>query len=309
MTQTMQLNHVYVVCPLCGADDTDEVHAATNAGYEASAPEAYRCTNPGYGTHDRIVRCRRCHMVYSNPRLTSDAILDSYKAVEDPIYLQEEDGRRLTFLHHAKHMERILGAPAGRNLLDVGCYTGVFVEVARARGWKGVGLEPSHWAVAYARSRGLPVLEGTLVSSAIKDESQDVVTLWDVIEHLPDPLGELQQVARVVKPGGWAVLHTMDIDSLAARAMRQRWPWLMQMHLVYFSQRTLGAMLRKVGFEPVRSQAMGRYLRLGYFASRVAALSPKLGDIFSSAVDAARLRELPIPLNFGDLFTVYARKL
>jgi len=205
-------------------------------------------------------------------------------------------------------MEKIIGQPNGRSLVDVGCYTGVFVDVALARGWRAVGVEPSHWAAAYAQSRKLPVIEGTLATSGIADSSQDVVTLWDVIEHLPDPLGELEQVARVTKPGGWTVLHTMDIDSWAAKLMRERWPWLMQMHLIYFSQRTLADMLRKVGFEPVYSRAMGLYLRLGYFASRVTALSPLLGKGVSWVVDTTNLRQVPVPLNFGDLFTVYARK-
>lgn len=292
---------------MCGADDTTVVYEATNNGIFAS-PDVYRCTSPGYGTHDRIVRCQRCQLVYSNPRASTEKILDSYKAVEDPTYVQEQDGRLLTFTHHIKHMEKHVGSANGRNLVDVGCYTGIFVEVARSHGWQAVGVEPSHWAANYAQSRGLPVIEGTLATSGIADASQDVVTLWDVIEHLPDPLSELEQVARVTKPGGWAVLHTMDIDSIAARVMRERWPWLMQMHLIYFSQRTMATMLQKVGFEPVYSRAMGRYLRLGYFASRVEALSPRAGKGVSWVVDKTNLRQVPIPLNFGDLFTVYARK-
>jgi hypothetical protein len=100
----------------------------------------------------------------------------------------------------------------------------------------------------------------------------------------------------------------MDIDSLASRVMRERWPWLMKMHLIYFSQRTMADMLRKVGAEPEYSKEMGRYLRLGYFATRVTALSPLAGRLFSWLVDLTNTRQLPIPLNFGDLFTVYARK-
>jgi hypothetical protein len=147
-----------------------------------------------------------------------------------------------------------------------------------------------------------------LETANLPAESEDVVTLWDVIEHLPNPLEQLREVSRVTKPGGWTVLHTMDIDSLAARVMGERWPWFMDMHVVYFSQRTLATMLEQVGFEVVHSGAMGRYLRLGYFATRIAALAPFIGKPCSLVVDKLHLNHVPIPLNFGDLFTVYARK-
>jgi 2-polyprenyl-3-methyl-5-hydroxy-6-metoxy-1,4-benzoquinol methylase len=295
---------------MCGADDIDVVYNAREEQTpNANSYDAYRCTNPGYGTFDRIVKCRRCQLAYSSPRSPNEAILDNYKAVEDPIYIQEQDGRRLTFAHHIRHMERIIGSANGRTLLDVGCYTGLFVEAALQRGWKAKGIEPSYWATSVAQADHLPVIQGTLGSAGLADASQDVVTLWDVIEHMPDPLHELQQVARVTKSGGWTVIHTMDIDSLAARLMRERWPWLMKMHLIYFSHKTMANMLRKVGFEPVYSKPMGRYLRLGYFATRVTALSPTVGRVFSFVVDKTNLRQLPIPLNFGDLFTVYARKV
>lgn len=294
---------------MCSSDNTDVVYPATHQDTHFDTPDAYRCTNPGYGTHDRIVKCRSCNLVYSNPRSADDAILESYNAVEDPIYIQEQEGRRLTFMHHLKHMESIIGPANGRTLLDVGCYTGIFVDVALAHSWRAMGVEPSHWAAAYAQERKLPVIQGTLRSAGLEDASQDVVTLWDVIEHLPDPMSELKEVARVVKPGGWVAVHTMDIDSLAARVMRERWPWLMKMHLIYFSQRTMADMLRNVGFEPVYSRAMGRYLRLGYFTTRVTALSPLFGRPLAALVRRIGLERLPIPMNFGDLFTVYARKI
>lgn len=306
MNMTSKYN--YVICPLCGSDNSKTVFPSTSKIEATETPEVYRCTNPGYGTHDRIVKCQECNLAYSNPRSPSDAILESYRAVEDPVYVQEQDGRQLTFTHHIRHLERQIGPANGRKLLDVGCYTGIFVDVALKHGWNAMGVEPSHWASAFAQQQGLPVIEGTLATANITDASQDVVTLWDVIEHLPDPLVELREVARVVKPDGWTVVHTMDIDSLAAKVMHGRWPWLMKMHLIYFSQQTMSDMLRKVGFQPVYSKAMGRYLRLGYFATRVAALSPRVGKPFSTLIERTGLKGLPIPLNFGDLFTVYARR-
>jgi 2-polyprenyl-3-methyl-5-hydroxy-6-metoxy-1,4-benzoquinol methylase len=245
--------------------------------------------------------------VYTNPRMDGSQILDSYEAVEDPQYLEERDGRVLTFERHLRPLER-LHAPPGK-LLDVGAHTGVFVEIAAQHGWDAWGVEPSHWAVEQARAQGLRMIEGTLAASGLADASIDVMTMWDVIEHLADPLAEVRQAHRLLKPGGLLVAHTMDIDSLFARVMGGRWPWLMEMHIYYFSRRTLGAMLAKAGFQVLRSEAQGRYLRLGYFATRLGGFSPALGRVCGRLFRALRVDELPIPLNFGDLFTAYALKL
>ncbi len=297
----------YVACNLCGNNQTRLRFPSTVADdMLPTAVEAFRCTSPGYGRHHTIVQCKNCGLVYTNPRIDGSKILDSYEAVEDPLYLEERDGRVLTFERHLRPLEK-LHAPPGK-LLDVGAYTGVFVEIAAQHGWEAWGVEPSHWAVGQACARGLHMIEGTLATSGLADASIDVVTIWDVIEHLTDPFAEVQQAYRLLKPGGLLVVHTMDIDSLFARVMGGRWPWLMEMHVYYFSQRTLQAMLAKAGFQVLRSEAQGRYLRLGYFATRIAGFSPLLGRLFGRVFRALRFDETPIPLNLGDLVTAYALK-
>jgi hypothetical protein len=111
-----------------------------------------------------------------------------------------------------------------------------------------------------------------------------------------------------LKPGGWLVLHTMDVDSLAARVMGSRWPWYMDMHLYYFSQDTLAQMLAQNGYQVIWSGAQGRYLRLGYLATRVQAWNGFLGRMVTGLVNKLGWRETAVPINFGDLFTVYARR-
>ena len=297
----------YVTCNLCGHDDTHLRFPSTlPEGTPPRNVEAFRCTSPGYGRHHTIVKCRNCGLIYTNPRFTGEEILDSYVAVEDPLYLEERDGRVLTFERHLRPLEKIKAPPG--TLLDVGAYTGVFVEIAAQHGWDAYGVEPSRWAVEQACERGLHMIDGTLASSGLNDNSLDVVTMWDVIEHVSNPLGELQQAQRRLKPGGLLVVHTMDIDSRFARVMGGRWPWLMEMHIDYFSRHTLKQMLEKAGFTVIRIEPQGRYLRLGYFATRIGGFSPWLGKILSRLFRAVRLNEMPVPLNFGDLITAYAIK-
>jgi hypothetical protein len=91
--------------------------------------------------------------------------------------------------------------------------------------------------------------------------------------------------------------------------MGPRWPWLMEMHLYYFSRRTLCAMLEKCGFRVLSDQPQGRYLRLGYLTNRVGALVPFVGRPVEFLVTKLGLRGLAVPVNLGDLFTAYAVKV
>jgi ubiquinone/menaquinone biosynthesis C-methylase UbiE len=228
--------------------------------------------------------------------------------VQDPLYVAERAGRILTFDHHLKPMELFTGPAAGRRLLDVGAYTGVFVEIAMQHGWNAWGIEPSAWAVEEARRNGLQMISGTLESAELADGSYAVVTMWDVIEHLTDPLGTLRAAWRALEPGGYLVVHTMDLDSLFAKVMGRRWPWFMEMHLYYFTRKTLQAMLEKAGFSVAWMGAQGRYLQAGYLSSRVTALSPRAGHYLEGVVGKLGLTNQPLRINLGDLFTVYARK-
>lgn len=301
------MEHVH--CNLCGADDTITRYPCTieknSAGKDWSA---FACTNAGYGRHHTIVQCNRCGLVYTDPRLDQRDIFDTYEAVEDTLYVEEREGRVLTFERHLKPLEQLAGPPAGRPLLDVGCHTGVFVEIAARHGWDAWGVELSRWAVERAQARGLRVAQGTLETADLPEAHFDVVTMWDVIEHLTDPRGALEQAYRLLKPGGLVVVHTIDIDSLFARLMGARWPWLMEMHIYYFSRRTLRAMLEQSGFQVLSDRPQGRYLRLGYLMNRVGALMPLVGQPAEWLVTKLGLRGAAMPVNLGDLFTAYARK-
>jgi len=300
----------FVSCNLCGSEESRELYPSTlPESHKATAGSAFNCTSPDYGRHYRIVQCKRCGFVYANPRGDPSDVLQAYESVEDPLYSQEREGRELTFRKHLEPLHRITGAPNRRKLLDVGAYIGVFVEVARAAGWDAEGIEPSGWAVGEAQKMGLPVKQGTLGRGGFPPESFDVVTLWDVIEHFDDPRAEIDRVLRLLKPGGVVVIHTIDIGSITAKIMDGHWPFLMEMHIAFFSRATLRAMLEQTGFEYISDRTQGRCLRLGYLAGRVsAAFGPLVGKPVERLVDKLNLASWPIPINTLDLFTAYARR-
>lgn len=298
----------YVACNLCGADDTETLYPSTLPDDRPPDPRAYQCTNFGYGHHHAIVRCRRCSLVYANPRFAQSDLLEEYEQVVDPLYEQEREGRVLTFERHLEPIEQLVGDHHGKKILDVGAYTGVFVEIARRRGWDASGTELSEWAARVGRERGLELFNGTLEEAAFPDDHFDVATSWDVVEHLADPRGHLQEIHRILKPGGLIVIHTIDIDAPFARLAGARWPWLMEMHIVYFSRRTLAHLLTDVGFDVIKAEAQGRYQKVSYLVSRFGAISQRVQHLAERVVERLGLEKVAVPINLGDLVTTYAIK-
>ncbi|UCG25460.1 MAG: class I SAM-dependent methyltransferase [Chloroflexota bacterium] len=299
---------VQVSCNICGHDAWRVRFAATDNNPARLEVDACRCTCDGYGHHQQIVECNHCGHVYANPRWASDDLLDAYEAVEDETYILERAGRERTFAHHLQSLEKFTGPGDGRPLLDVGAYIGVFVAVARSRDWQALGIEPSLWASTFAKERDLPVVQGTLDAQELDGRRFDVITMWDVVEHLDDPMAEVAKARRLLNPGGIVAVHTMDVNSLMARLMGSRWPWLMDMHVQYFSRESLRRLLLQNDLEVIWIGVEGRYLSLGYLASRVAALSRPLGRLVSGVVEGLGLSDTTVPVNFGDLFTIYARR-
>jgi 2-polyprenyl-3-methyl-5-hydroxy-6-metoxy-1,4-benzoquinol methylase len=237
------------------------------------------------------------------PRPSEDELVRAYAGVEDPVYLSEKENRYLTF----RRAVRILGPADGRRLLDVGAYCGIFVDVAREAGFSAEGLELSRWAASQARSLGLVIHEQTLSERAAAGESYDVITMWDVIEHLADPRRELTAALALLRPGGRIHVSTIDASSLVARVLGARWPWLMHMHLCYFDRQNLAALLESVGFRVLERRNYTHTVSAGYLLRKVAASFPALAPVVRAA-SIVIPPKLAVPVSLGDNMVVTAER-
>jgi SAM-dependent methyltransferase len=142
--------------------------------------------------------------------------------------------------------------PVG-SLLDVGCGPGRFLGAARQRGWEAAGLDVSPAAAAMARSAsGVRVFEGELTGPRPPElEPVDVLTMWDVLEHLTDPVAALAEALGWLKPNGLLIVQTENVNSITASWMGSRWEQFVQFHLYHFSPSTLRSALERSGFERV----------------------------------------------------------
>lgn len=307
-----------VACNLCGSRNARVLYPSTLTNL-APHPSHFRCTTATYGMHPTIVKCQTCGLIYANPRLDAHAVDDNYSRVDDPLYIEEREGRVLTFRRNLRPLQELIArntlaraqehnapdATSPLRLLDVGCHIGVMLEIAQERGWDAVGIEPSAWAAARAAERGLNVINATLANAHLPANSFDAVTMWDVVEHLTNPSADLNQVYRVLKPGGVVAVHTIDIESPLARVMGPRWPWLMEMHLYYFDRETIARLLHEVGFVDVSVADYTHYVSSRYLLSKVESLAGPLAPVVRTAG-----RVVPdgwrVPVNLGDNMLVRA---
>lgn len=265
------MNPTHRGCPVCGTDAPKL--AFVKDGHE-------------------MVSCRACGCLYVGADPSSidfDALYGEayYNGGADAVFAdytgqaaarRAHARRKLAWLRHMP--PRI---PRRGRLLDVGCAAGFFLAEAQAH-YEVQGIELSQWSSAYAREKlSLPVITGTLSQAALPASHYDVVTLWDVIEHVPEPVPLLQEAARVLAPDGRMVLTTGDWGSAYAQARGADWhlmtpPW----HLTMFDRPALETAAARAGLRVVAWRTEGVAGDGPLWRNRAALLASRalgLGDI------------------------------
>jgi SAM-dependent methyltransferase len=133
--------------------------------------------------------------------------------------------------------------------LDVGCGPGVFLEVARERGWRVEGLEFNAWCVERVRGLGIPVFGSPLEQADLSPGAYQCVTLWTVLEHIVEPRSFLQSIRRLLAPDAVLLVLVPNVDSLAVRMLHEKAvTFAGDSHVNHFSPATLGRLLESSGF-------------------------------------------------------------
>lgn len=291
----------HVACDLCGSDDCDvyleprRMRPLAKSDFTVLGEQ---------GEHPRIVKCRRCGLVYANPRDAAEDLQAKYEGLSVREYLLEEESRRLTARRDADLLRHHV--PGGR-VLDVGCSAGLFLDVL-GDAYERCGIEPGAAAAAVAtRLLGDDAIHnGTLESTDFEPGSFDAVTLWDVIEHLTSPRQALEKVGALLKDGGVLILMTPDIGSLFARVLGHRWPHLIRSHLYYFTRPTLKKMLADCGFTVIKWGTYSRRFTIRYLFERISLIRPRADKADVSPRWSPG--HITVPVNFRDACLVVARK-
>jgi SAM-dependent methyltransferase len=239
----MDLTFEAVPCDLCGSTRWEKT--VSSHDYLTGLPGSFQ-----------FVRCLECGLIRQHPRLIPSA-LGAYYPENYPSFALSVESRR-NLIRRIDHRYgqlkrvRIVGESCHTGkLLDVGCGTGDFLsEVNRAGNWRAIGVEPNLYACAYARRvLGLDVICGTLGVASLASAAFDVVTMWNVLEHVYDPKHNLRQAYRVLRPGGFLIFSVPVVHSLLRQWFGPYWvEWDLPRHMYVFSRQTVERFLRETGF-------------------------------------------------------------
>ncbi|RLI54344.1 MAG: hypothetical protein DRP09_13320 [Candidatus Thorarchaeota archaeon] len=267
-----------------------------------------------------MVRCLNCGLIYLNPRLNEMGLKEFYER-----YFQNQ----IDFVGNIEQinsspylmntfLKKIEAKSYKGNLLDVGCGRGRFLWEARKRGWNVFGVEFSESAAQDARGLGLNVHTRDLLHAGFTSSYFDVVTMFNVIEHMRDPLSNAKEAHRILKENGLLVVRAPNIDWLDFRLVRilrnlkriikkfdKKYYFsrtgilnmFMIQHLFYFSRRTLRMLLEKAGFEIEEVSTRS----LWYFQAAFKKFN-LLQSVYFLYMGALSL------IDQGSIMTIYARK-
>jgi len=204
-----------------------------------------------------IYRCPACKLLYVNPQPNTESILTLYGQSYfeaggfDRWGYRDYDSllklKNYTFQRWLADLESF--AEKGR-LLEIGCGTGLMLEIARQSGWDVTGVELSEYAANHARSHGLEVHTGVVQETDLPVESYDVVLMLDLLEHVPNPLELFESVGRLLKPGGLVYIVTPNTGSVSAKIQGVSWPHVKpEEHLCLFSKGALQRLIARSSLE------------------------------------------------------------
>jgi 2-polyprenyl-3-methyl-5-hydroxy-6-metoxy-1,4-benzoquinol methylase len=227
------------------------------------------------------------------------------KEVEWPALQQNAiDAIRRIELHHNKPRTE-------RRILDFGSGWGFFLAVAKERGWTTYGLEPLPASAVYARSTfGLNITTDTLHENTFPPNFFDVITSFQVFEHLPYPKEDVQHLYKTLRQDGMVLIEVPNFETWTMRIMKSQHRHFVQDHLNFFSIETLGQLLANTGFRvidhyhPTRRMSV-RHLIKHWFRRY---LPTSMADALQNSLQKTSLWGRTIGLNIGDIITVIAHK-
>ena len=290
-------------CPIC-ADARFELYLdGDDLGISAESVGSSRTLL----SHGRILRCSACGLGYRSFRPTDNQLAALYRAADDRMYEAEMPNRWRTARRHLQLVERHV--PIKGHVLDIGCASGAFLRVMGDAGWAIEGIEPA--ASQYRRARAMlgesAAIQECVLQQAHLPDTYDLITLWDVLEHVVEPVSFLALAASHLREGGYLMLNVPRIDSIPARILGSRWPLLLAEHLNYFTIPSLRTCGRAAGIELIHTGQRPAAFSLGYVSFRAAQHGILGAEILGQVINRFGLAEQSIPVWLGEVYAIFRK--
>jgi len=282
-------------------NECDVVYEA-NFAPEHLTPATFSARRLPDRVHYRIVRCRLCRLMRSDPILDDEAIKALYQK-SAVTYQADYPALIATYRRYLRRATRYLASPA--SLLEIGCGDGFFLHAARASGYhEAWGVEPSAEAAKAAddniRSH---IIEGFYHESSFPPARFDCACLFQVLDHLPDPRACMRALARHLKPNGIVLCISHDTDALLNRILGRCSPIIDIEHTYLFSRRTAGRLFANGNFRILETGPVWNTHTLRHWLE-LAPLPATLKTGMIALLHRLRLSELTITIPAGNFYLI-----
>tara|TARA_B100000029_G_scaffold419669_1_gene425227 strand:- start:363 stop:1298 length:936 start_codon:yes stop_codon:yes gene_type:complete len=257
---------------------------------------------------DQLVECIKCNFQYLNPRIKSEIIFNSYIENEDETHTLQDKQRYKTFRRSIKKIINLLNIKETNNktFLDIGSASGVCLKAIKDLGFKEEGYEPSKWMVEYGRNKYQVNLKPGSINDVNINNKYDLISLWDVLEHVTDLNKTLKRIKAFSKNQTILIINVPDINSLACKIMKKKWPFYLNVHLYYFNQNTIESILNKYGYSLIKHFSHWQFLELGYLIKRAKKYF-RIFFVIEKIVNFLKLSSIPIPYNLGQTTFIFKK--
>ncbi|HWS65306.1 MAG TPA: class I SAM-dependent methyltransferase [Steroidobacteraceae bacterium] len=277
----------HVLCPICGGSSLVDKYTVNKF---------------------TVTKCKSCSLMFVRERPSKDLLGSYYSGDVDYVYNDPVNIANLNYYFREAKKFIESRVQAGR-ILDIGCAAGTFLDVMG--NWERHGIEfPSKAGICAREKYGENVYLGALDDYPKQGASFDCITLFDVFDHMPNPIDALRKCNGLLRPGGLLVVKVHDIGCLFAKLSGSRFYAIVPpAHLFYYDRRTLSNTLNKAGFDVIDVRHMAHILLLKTIPYRLA--RGNTGSVAHSVYKAlakSSLGDIPIKKNLHDLITIFAVK-
>jgi SAM-dependent methyltransferase len=290
------------VCPVCDRDGQTVLFSDAKVDHAQLDAFAFASRKTPEFMHHRLVRCLRCDVVFADPAPTADALDQAYfeaafDSVSESRYASRTYGRALDRL-----LDRL---PSRNGALDIGTGDGSFLHELQNRNFTDIGgIEPSAAPIAAADAQVRSLIHhGPFLPDVREPGSLSLVTCFQTIEHLHDPLTFCTQAAALLRPGGALLLVAHNRRAVSARVLREKSPIYDVEHLQLFSPRSARTLMRRAGLAEVSARLIVNRYPVTYWL-RLSPLPRGTKETVIRAISDSRLGSLTVPVPAGNMAVV-----
>ena len=296
-------------CPICESKNFKILKKKTIVKKDLENSRYFFNSSSNHSLSQQLVECKYCELVYVNPRISSKLINDGYSYNEDKKFILQNNQRIETF---KINLNRVLNLINYKNkkfsILDVGSAGGAFLKSIKDPLITCDGIEPNKWLVDQAKKKYSKIsMFATTIENFNNNKKYELITYWDVFEHLTDINNEIFFVNKLLKKNGYLILNLPDYGSLHRKIMGFKWPFFLDVHLYYFNKKTIELFMKNNQFQFIDIIKHVQILKLGYIMERIINIFPYL-KFLSFFVRLLNLENIKIKYNIGQNIYIFKKQ-